>query len=156
MKIIRAQFQQFRNLAQIELAPISGANILVGKNAQGKTNILEGMFAVAAGGSFRVSNERALINRGQEFARVELDFEAAGETKKGEMIWLMEGGFAKKTTKLNGVVVQRAEIVRQMPVVLFSPEDIDLIRLSPQKRRKFLDLLIARFDLGYGQDLLDF
>ncbi|MFA5010137.1 MAG: DNA replication and repair protein RecF [Patescibacteria group bacterium] len=156
MKIIKAKFQQFRNLGPIELTPVSGANILVGRNAQGKTNILEGMFAVAAGGSFRVSNERSLIQHGQEFARVEFEFEKDGEIKRAEMIWMMEGGFARKTTKLNGVVVQRVEIIRQMPVVLFSPEDIDLIRLSPQKRRKFLDLLIARFDLEYGQDLVDY
>lgn len=156
MRITKVQFQQFRNLGQVNLAPGDGVNILVGKNAQGKTNILEGMFAVTAGGSFRISNERGLVARGQEFARAEVEFEASGKVNKAEMIWEIVGGFARKATKLNGVVVQRSEIVRQMPVVLFAPEDIDLIRLSPQKRRRFLDLLIARFDLEYGQDLTDY
>ena len=157
MKIIRAQFQQFRNLEQVELVPSWGVNILLGRNAQGKTNVLEAMFAVAAGGSFRVSNERVLVQQGRDFARVELDFEnGRGDAKKAEVIWILEDGFARKTVKLNGVVVQRSDVIRQMPVVLFSPEDIDLIRLSPQKRRKFLDLLITRFDMEYSQDLLDY
>jgi DNA replication and repair protein RecF len=157
MRILRVKFQQFRNLGQVELAPGFGANILVGKNAQGKTNMLEGIFAVAAGGSFRVSNERVLIARGQDFARVELEFENQKEDSgRAELVWMTEGGFAKKTTKLDGVVVSRGDLVQRLPVVLFSPEDIDLIRLSPQRRRKFLDLLIARFDLEYQQDLLDY
>ncbi len=157
MRIIRIQLQQFRNLERVELAPSGGVNILLGKNAQGKTNILEGLFAVAAGGSFRVSNERVLVEKGKDFARVEVDFvDGRGEAKKGEMIWRVEGGFVRKTRKLNGVVAQRAVMVGQMPVVLFSPEDIDLIRLSPQKRRKFMDLLIARFDMEYGQDISDY
>lgn len=155
MRVKRIKFQNFRNLGQVELVPGGETNILLGRNAQGKTNILEGIFAVMSGGSFRVSNERVLVQQGQEFARVELGFENGG-AKAAEMVWMMEGGFARKTTKLNGVVVQRNEIIRQIPAVLFSPEDIDLIRLSPQKRRKFLDLLIARFDLEYGQDLTDF
>lgn len=157
MKITRVVLQQFRNLEQVELAPSEGVNILLGKNAQGKTNILEGMFAVAAGGSFRVSNERALVQKGKDFARAEVDFtDGRGEVKRGEMIWVMEGGFVRKTGKLNGAAAQRTTIVGQMPVVLFSPEDIDLIRLSPQKRRKFMDLLIARFDMEYGQDISDY
>ncbi len=157
MRITRIQLQQFRNLEQVELAPSEGVNVLLGKNAQGKTNILEGIFAVAAGGSFRVSNERVLVQKGKDFARAEVDFsDGRGETKKGEMIWMMEGGFVRKTGKLNGAAAQRAAMVGQMPVVLFSPEDIDLIRLSPQKRRRFVDLLIARFDMEYGQDISDY
>lgn len=156
MRITKIQFQQFRNLEAVTLAPALGTNIFLGQNAQGKTNLLEGIYAVASGGSFRVNNERALVKRGMEYARVELEFEVKDGAKKAEMIWLMENGYVKKTTKLDGVAVGRNEILRQLPAVLFSPEDIDLIRLSPQKRRKFLDLLIARFDLQYGQDLLDY
>lgn len=156
MIISKVQFQQFRNLEQFAWSPSEGTNILLGRNAQGKTNILEGIFAVGAGGSFRVSNERVLITRGQEFARAGFGFEVGGETKTAEVVWEAVNGIVRKTTKLNGVEVLRTEVIRQIPMVLFSPEDIDLIRLSPQKRRKFLDLLIARFDLGYGQDLIDF
>lgn len=139
------------------MVPSEGVNVLLGKNAQGKTNILEGIFAVAAGGSFRVSNERVLVQKGKDFARAEVEFsDGRGEAKRGEVIWTAENGFVRKTAKLNGTAAQRAAIIRQMPVVLFSPEDIDLIRLSPQKRRKFLDLLIARFDMEYGQDIADY
>jgi len=156
VRITRIQLQQFRNLEQVDVAPGAEGNILVGKNAQGKTNILEGLFAVFSGGSFRVSNERVLLRAGSDHARAEVEVEMAGENKRVEMVGRMEGGFARKVAKLNGVAVQQMEILRQVPVVLFAPEDIDLIRLSPQKRRRFLDLLIARFDRGYGQDLIDY
>jgi len=157
MRIVKAQLQQFRNLEQVELSPDDGVNVFVGPNAQGKTNLLEAMFAVSAGGSFRVSNEQALLQKGKEFARVELELaNDAGMAKNAEMVWLFENGILRKVAKINGNATPRGELIRLLPAVLFSPEDIDLLRLSPQKRRKFIDLLLARLDAEYQQDLVDY
>jgi len=157
MRIAKAKLQQFRNLEQVELACSDGVNIFMGPNAQGKTNLLEAMFAVSAGGSFRVSDERALLQKGKEFARVELELvNDAGMAKNAEMVWLFENGMLRKVAKINGAATPRGELVRLLPAVLFSPEDIDLLRLSPQKRRKFIDLLLARLDAEYQQDLVDY
>jgi len=157
MRIAKAKLQQFRNLEQVELTCSDGVNIFMGPNAQGKTNLLEAMFAVSAGGSFRVSDERALLQKGKEFARVELELvNDAGMAKNAEMVWLFENGMLRKVAKINGAATPRGELVRLLPAVLFSPEDIDLLRLSPQKRRKFIDLLLARLDAEYQQDLVDY
>ena len=157
MRIQALRLNHFRNLTTLDLSSLGEVNVLVGKNAQGKTNILEAIFLAASGESFRVTQDRYLVQRGEIDAQVFMEATTNdGRDKFVQLFWAVDGGTISKSIKLNALVVPRADLIKTIPVVIFSPEDIDLVRLSSGHRRKFLNLAVARHDAEYRQDLMEY
>jgi len=125
-----------RNLAPLELAPRARFNVFVGDNGQGKTNLLEAIYAVAALRSFRTSRMADLVAFGRERARLGARVAKDGMTRVYE-VEIAEGS---RRIRLDGKAVRPlARYFGGFNVVVFTPEDLALPRGSPGERRRFLD-----------------
>ena len=136
----------FRNIEneKIEFSP--GVNILTGKNAQGKTNALEGIYLFSRGRSFRTSKESDLLEFSKEGFRLQIDY----EDKKGkESLSYALFGRERRIIK-NGYRIKKvAEMIGSFRSVLFSPDDLTLVKNGPEERRAFLNIAISQFDPSY-------
>jgi DNA replication and repair protein RecF len=133
--------------ARLELAP--GVTVLVGPNAQGKTNLLEAINRAATGGSHRVASDAPLVRLGAEVGAIRAELETdAGRRRTLEL----EVGSGRRTrTRVDGQDVRRAaEALGVLRVVLFAPEDVAIVRGDPGERRRFLDDLLSQRRPAYA------
>lgn len=146
MYLDRFIVQNYRNLANIDTKFDPNVNIFIGKNAQGKTNLLEAIYFLALTRSHRTSSDRELIAFDKEFAnimgrihksQVNLDLRIL-ITKKGKKVWINRVEQAKLS-----------KYVGQLNAILFSPEDLDLIKGAPALRRRFMDQEFGQVNAEY-------
>ena len=151
MKIKRIYLENFRNYEAQEINLEDNMNVFYGNNAQGKTNILEALYFCALGRSFRTHKESELIRFGEEKAKIVIDFEKNNLEKKIEFILSKN---ERKKILLNGIKINKnSELLGNMNLVLFSPDDIIILKESPASRRKFLDILISQLRPNYAHIL---
>jgi len=129
---------------------------LIGPNGVGKTNIIEAIYMISTGRSWRTNRDNELIKWGSDFMKILITLEAE-EARTLEMLMQKEGPATpqKKSVKINGVNKRMAEFLGVMPAVLFSPEEIRLIEGPPVYRRRFLDILLCEMEKKYVIALLD-
>ena len=152
MYINKIYLKNFRNYGEQEIFLERGINIFFGDNAQGKTNIIESIFLSSYGKSFRSSKDKDLIRFGEEHATVKIDFEK--KDRNGNI--KVEIG-EKKNFFINGVKQTRvSNIVGKINIIIFSPDDIEIIKDGPQRRRKFLDMMISSLKPNYLHLLNDY
>ena len=138
----RIQVSNFRNIENADVCFGSGVNILVGENAQGKTNLLEAISYTALGKSFRTPHDEDLIRFGSESAEISMDF-TDSQRRQNLTVRLMKG--KRRRIEQNRVKVDRvSDIVGQFRTVLFCPEHLSLIKDGPSERRNFLDVAISQ------------
>lgn len=131
----------FRNYATAELALHRGPNVLVGRNGQGKTNLAEAVVFLATLGSHRVSADAPMVRDGQEFAIIRARL-SHGERKVLVEVQLNRQGSNK--ARINGSPSKANELPRYAHVVLFAPEDLQIVRGDPSSRRRFADQLLIQ------------
>lgn len=153
MKILKLHYKNFRNLKENELIPHSNINVIYGNNAQGKTNILESIWILTGGHSFRRCKDKDLIAFNEDFARVEADFEAFERKQNLKMIISDKN---KKATLNNVPKNLISMIIGTFCCVVFSPEHLSLIKSSPSERRKFLDAAICQTKPSYASVLVKY
>lgn len=131
-----------------------GINLFLGKNGQGKTNLLEAVFFLACGQSPRTSTIEEIINWNSKY------FFVRGEFCNSHQLRLIEMGGARdgrRVSKVDGVVIGRlAEISQIVNAVFFMPEDLYLIKGGPEKRRRFLDMEISQLSSNYRYNLANY
>jgi len=148
MQLDHVSLQNFRNVfsSQVEFSPKS--NALVGQNAQGKTNLVEAIYLMACGKSFRVPRYREMIAHGKEEAVVTV--EVSGEGLPFELKMVLNRKEGKAIFK-NGIRLQKlSEFLGLFQVVLFCPEHLGLIKDGPGKRRSFIDSAICQLRPYYA------
>lgn len=134
--------RQFRNIESADVTFGEETNLIVGNNAQGKTNLLESIALMAIGKSFRGAKEADLIRFGQSAASVEMSY--ADRIRAQTLRCEMELG-KRRRLEQNGVKLARAsEMVGAFRVVLFCPEHLSLIKSGPELRRSFLDVALCQ------------
>jgi len=149
MKIQKIQLNHFRNYQKLEIALNPKINIFYGNNAQGKTNILEAIFLCSIGRSFRTNKEKELIHFGEDFATVSLDF--AKKDREGNILYTID---SKKNIQVNGVKIKKlSELLGTIHTVIFTPDDINILKNGPATRRKFLDIYISQLRPKYLYNL---
>jgi DNA replication and repair protein RecF len=131
----------FRNYATAELSLHRGPNVLVGRNGQGKTNLAEAVVFLATLGSHRVSSDAPMVRDGQEsaFIRARLSH---GERRVLVEVQVNRQGSNK--ARINGSPSKPNELPRYAHVVLFAPEDLQIVRGDPSARRRFMDQLLIQ------------
>lgn len=141
MKIKRFRATDFRNIGECDIELSDGVNLLVGENAQGKTNCVEGIYLFSRGRSFRGSDEKELLGFGKEGFRLILDY----EDKSGANT-LEYAVFGKeRLRKKNGYRVNRmSEFIGCFKSVLFYPDNLSLVKGGPEERRAFLNVAISQ------------
>ncbi len=149
MQLKTLSVTNFRNLAQLELAFDVSAIAFIGQNAQGKTNILEAIYALAIGKSLRASAEKDLIRYStNHFRLVGTVIDSERKKLQLELAALVAPRFTK-VCKINGHKVSATEFVGRLPAVFFQPEDLNLILLGPSLRRRYLDVLLSQVSRDY-------
>lgn len=150
MWLEKLQLHQFRNYDHLNIAFHKGLNIFLGENAQGKTNILESIYFLALTRSHRTRADKDLL----QFLKQELSINGLLHRKNGIVsldINLTEKG---RITKVNHLKQSRlSDYVGNMNVVLFAPEDLQLIKGAPALRRKFIDVELGQIKPIYLSDL---
>ncbi len=149
----------FRNYAKLELTLGAGPVLLLGENAQGKTNLLEAVFLLATGRSERASTDADYVAwdvRGdaQPVARIVGEaVRTAGDVRVEVIVAGRPGAHgnlvASKRFKLNGVPRRASDVVGAIMAVLFSTDDMELIRGTPSGRRRYLDVMLSQADRAY-------
>ncbi len=141
MHVTHLSLVDFRNYARAEVALAPGTTLFVGRNGQGKTNLVEAMGYLSAGGSHRVSTDQALIRAGRDAAIVRLRVQHEDRALVIE-VQLNRSGANKAQVNRGSVRVR--ELPRYFASVLFAPEDLSLVRGEPAGRRAFLDTLVVQ------------
>lgn len=145
MYIKNIKLNNFRNYSNQEIDLEKEINLFVGDNAQGKTNILEAIFLCAIGKSFRAKKEKELIKIDEQNACVEIEFEKSDRIGKIK-IELSE----KKNVFINGIKQNKlSDILGNINIVMFSPDDIEILKSGPAKRRRFLNIIISQLRPKY-------
>lgn len=149
MYISKIKLKNFRNYEEQEINLNKNINIFFGDNAQGKTNILESIFICAMGKSFRSKKDQELIKFDKNNSFIEVEYEKIDRTGK---IKIEIGD--KKLIYINGIRVKKlSEILGNINVVIFSPDDINILKNGPASRRKFLDIMISQLRPLYVYNL---
>ncbi len=134
--------EQFRNIEAADVSFTPGVNLLLGDNAQGKTNLLEAIALPALGKSFRGVKDADLIRFGQSEARVVVDY---ADSIRDVRLSATLGVGRRRKMEQNGLPVARlSELIGGLRVVLFCPEHLFLIKSGPELRRSFLDMAICQ------------
>ncbi len=145
MYIEKIKLKNFRNYKEQEIEFNKNINIIYGDNAQGKTNILEAIFYCAFGKSFRTSKEKELISLDEPNLQVEVLFQKSD--RAGKIKIELEN---KKQIEINGVKIKKlSELVGNLVVVIFTPDDIQIFKSGPDQRRRFLDMMIGQLRPNY-------
>lgn len=147
----------FRNLNKKRLTFSPQTTVIVGPNGAGKTNILESLYFLATGKSFRADQDREMIQFGQELCRVTAPVINNSRDDALEIILtrgeVMGIKTAIKKYSVNGVGKRMVDFVGMLKVVLFWPEDLELITSSPSLRRRYLDYVLIQVDREYRRTL---
>ena len=156
----------YRNYARLEIDLQARIHVLQGENAQGKTNLLESIFYLATTKAPLASSDRQLISWAANdevipFARAQALFVRAGEEHTIETTLVKEQransdseeASFRRQTRLDGVPRRAMDVVGKLNVVLFLPQDIDLVSGSPTRRRRYLDITLCQIDPFYCRSL---
>ena len=145
MRIHTFSCRGFRNLQPLEFSPDAGMNVICGENAQGKTNLLEGLWLFTGAKSFRGAKDGELIRFGEPKAELELTF-TGEEVEKTAGLTVEE----RRVAFLHGKKLPSpASLAGQFCAIVFSPADLSLVRDGPAVRRRFLDLAISQIYPNY-------
>jgi DNA replication and repair protein RecF len=186
MRCTHLSLSNFRNYQRLELALPPQVSIVVGDNAQGKSNLLEALYFLATTRSHRATAERELIHWAAwseplPFARLVADVQKTQTTLRIEIALLSDQskvqtpqpdetplphpdlgflaphpGPTQKRLKVNGVPKRAMDVVGQMNVVLFSPQDLEIVNGSPSGRRHYLDTSLCQIDATYCRALVHY
>jgi DNA replication and repair protein RecF len=153
LRLDRLWINNFRNYDSQDFSFHPRFNFIEGLNGQGKTNLLEAIYYLAVSRSFRASQDNVLLNREKQY------FFLKGHLIKEHSSNFIEMGCQppqKLKIKVNGTEIKRAIYIHQHPVVVFSPDDLLLIKEGPSGRRRFLDLEGSRLKPLYFRKLREY
>ncbi len=151
MNCKRISVSNFRNIENESIEFSDGVNILIGENAQGKTNLLEAVYYISVGKSFRANHTNEIIRFGQDSAKISLDF---CDSLREQNITMSVFRDRKRNVEKNGVRIDRlSDIIGSFRAVLFCPEHLSLIKEGPAMRRNYLDIAISRMRPIYMHSL---
>lgn len=150
MFLAETELKFYRNYRYLSKKWHPGINILLGNNAQGKTNLLESLYVLAVGKSHRTSKDKEWIYFGEPFAYIK----AVVMKRTGPVsldVIVSEKG---KKVKINGLEQRRlSDFVGTLNAVMFAPEDLDIVKGAPSQRRRFMDMEIGQVSLSYLYNL---
>ncbi|MBR3003379.1 MAG: DNA replication/repair protein RecF [Clostridia bacterium] len=145
MWISNVKIKNFRNYTDENISLNKNINIFYGENAQGKTNIIESIFLCGMGKSFRAKKDGEMINFDSQNSSIEVEFQKSDRDGKIKI----ELG-TRKNIYLNGIKLKKlSELIGNINLVIFTPDDINILRGSPQERRRFLDIMISQLRPNY-------
>ncbi|MNO15044.1 DNA replication and repair protein RecF [compost metagenome] len=138
--------QHYRNYEKLSLDSFGNVNLMIGRNAQGKTNLLEALLVLALTKSHRTAKDKELISFGSNYATVSAEVEKKYGAVNLELQFSSQG----KKAKLNGLEQRKlSDFVGALNAVMFAPEDLEIVKGTPGIRRRFLDMEIGQVQPSY-------
>lgn len=151
MRIKNIELRNFRNYEALSLDTEEQFNVIYGDNGQGKTNILEAVYLCAAGRSHRTSRDGDLIRIGEKGYYIKLEVDRSDLPKSIEIAYEQN---QKKKIRVNEIPIQKlGNLMGNLNAVLFSPEDLKIVKEGPLERRRFLDITVSQLRPSYFYDL---
>ena len=156
MYIKSVKLKNFRNYKNLDIDFHKNVNIIYGNNAEGKTNLLESIYMCATTKSYKNTKDAEIINFGENDAHIRIDY-FDEKKEKLEKIDIQLNRDIKKGIAKNGIKIKKiSDYIGSFLVVLFSPEDLNIIKNGPDARRKFLNVLICEIDKIYLSNLSNY
>lgn len=167
MQLVHLSLTNFRNFVRLETEIPSGATLLVGANAQGKTSLLESIYYLAGAGSPHATHDRQLINflalrQDRPFARLSAEVRRGDRLQRIEIRIIQDTAAAPgeqrlhKEILINGVKRRVADLATGINAVLFLPQDLRVIEGSPGDRRRYLDAILSQAEIAYAEALSEY
>ena len=149
MVITKLSLRNFRNYEETVLTPHEGVNLFFGANGSGKTNLLEAVHYCALGKSHRITGDQSAVRIGESFAVCSVSVMTGG-VRREITVRLVPNELNKKVILIDGKPIRRfSDMMGCLQCVIFSPEDLGLIREGPSMRRRYLDMMISQVNRGY-------
>jgi len=153
MKVSSLSLRNYRNYGSVDLETDHRVNVFIGRNAQGKTNLLEAIYMIALTKSHRTSKDKELIRWSSDHATLA----ASVERKYGDCRLQLDISAQGKKARINGLEQRKlSAYIGSLNVVLFAPEDLEIVKGSPGVRRRFLDMEIAQVHPSYLHSLTQY
>ena len=153
MRINRLALNGFRNYDFETVSFSPATNVIYGANAQGKTNLLEAVYLLSCGRSFRTRFDRELLGFGNDFCEILADIESGG---RGESVRIVIKQGVRKQISVNGVKKTASELSETLKTVLFCPDDLNIIKDGAAARRRLMDNAISQIRPRYAEYLTQF
>lgn len=154
MYIKNIELTNFRNYDRLSLEFNQNVNLILGNNAQGKTNLLEAIYLTSIGRSFRTNKDSELVKFDRESAKIIVEAEKEMFSTDVEINIKKD---AKKSIKKDGINIKRtSELLENILIVIFSPEDLKIVKDEPEKRRKFIDRELCQIKPLYYDSLSNY
>ncbi len=153
MRIEKIFLRFFRNYENLELHLAGDQLFFLGKNAQGKTNLLEALYYLSTIRSFRASDDAELILFDQEFTKLEATFQKQEMTAEVSVTVSKDGKYIRCNRQ---PIAKLSDVIGYLNTVLFCPADLKSIYSSPKERRRFIDMELGKISSTYLHDLLQF
>lgn len=155
MRVESLYLENYRNIVKAGLDLSSGVNVFYGRNAQGKTNLLESIYVFTSGKSFRPAKDKELVRDGEEKAVLNMSFFAENRSNEYDMILYSDK--RRREVKLNGAPLKRnMDMSGNFYTVLFAPEHLNLVKEGPSERRRFLDEAVSNLRPKYAKAAEDY
>ncbi len=149
MQIQELKLLNFRNYERIHISFKNHFNIIYGKNGSGKTNLVEAIYVLALSRSFKQTNDKTLIKNGSDITKVEGIIKNVYQNTY-KVIITPEG---KKVKIDNNKITKISDYISKINIVLFSPNDLKMIKDTPSIRRKYLNIAISQLNVTYLKEL---
>lgn len=151
MKISSLHIKNFRNYQDLKVEFDNNVNVFIGKNAQGKTNLLESIFYCCIGKSFKSCKDKELIKWNEDTSHIKLVCE---KKYRDITVDINLNKTQKKSIKLNNLPIKKiGDLIGEINIVFFSPQELRLVKESPEERRKFMDIDISQNNKRYFYQL---
>lgn len=154
MYIKNIELKNFRNYEALQLEFDKNVNLILGMNAQGKTNLLEAVYVSSIGRSFRTNRDSDMVKFGCDYAKVALETAKTDDEGSVEIFFHKD---KNKFAKIDGVKIKKtSELLKNVYIVIFSPEDLKIVKDEPEKRRKFIDRELCQIKPSYYDALANY
>ena len=155
MKYKEIKLKNFRNYTSRTFSFHEKVNLFLGKNARGKTNLLESLYVTAYGKSFRTSKEKEMVQFGEEMGIITGTFQRELLGDEDNVIEIIIDKNGKRKGKINGIAFEKySDIFDHVLAVVFSPEDLKIIKESPEKRRDFMNREMSSLSISAYRNLM--
>ena len=154
MYIKKLILKDYRNYDSLDISFDKNVNIIIGNNAQGKTNLIESLYVTSFGKSFRTNRDSELVKFDKDYAKIFIEAEKEYFDTSVEVLIKKD---SKKAVKKDGVNVKKvSELLKNVLIVIFSPEDLKIVKEDPEKRRRFIDRELCQIKPLYYESLSNY
>lgn len=153
MRLATLALRNYRNYARLDLEPGPGLNVFLGRNGQGKTNLLESIAILALSASPRARRDSELLGPIAPEARIEARVETGGRRMEVSVRYREEAGRTRRRIEVDGVARRAVDLPGVLRVVLFWPDDLSLVKAGPEHRRRLLNELLVQVEPGHAARL---